>query len=165
VVKLGARSAATGRVLLDCSLGLLRAHLSRRPGTNPFTRYGTAFASHLDWVAGGPIDNFHRYAFATLRQCGSAFALAAAYFRWLETNGEDDLRSITEACEAISTTAKTLQFKTARVVQTGRPFDAAPLIAGMAESWDAVMQGLAVRYGAPSSAAERPQGSVASTRR
>jgi len=147
VVKLAMRPPCTGEMLVARSIELLRRHLSRGPAENPFTRYGAAFSSHLEWLIGGPLETFHRYAFATLRQCGSAFALAAAYLQWLGSNGEGDLQHSVAACEAIATTARTLQFKTARVVQAKRPFDAAPLIASMAEAWDDIMRGLAARYG------------------
>ena len=96
-----------------------------------------------------------------------AVPLACGSVRGLRTN---DLQRIAASCEAIATTAKTLQFKTARVVQTSRPFDAAPLIDSMAEAWETVMQGLAARYGVASSSPDAgwPQGckgSVARTRR
>jgi hypothetical protein len=147
VARLGMHRACAGRALVARSLEALRRQLGRRPAENPFRRYQAAFASHLEWLSGGTLDTFHRYAFATLRQCGSAFELAAAYLEWLEGNGEGDVRRIAASCETIATTAKTLQFKTARVVQASRPFDPAPLIASMAEAWDQVMQGLTALYG------------------
>lgn len=169
VVKLGLWPPCTGPQLVSRSIDLLRVHLSRRPTENPFARYAGAFTSHLGWLSGGPLENFHRYAFATLRQCGSAFALAAAYLRWLTSHGEADLQRPAESCEAIATTAKTLQFKIARVVQSHRPFDAGPLIASMAEAWDDVMRALAARYGdasgSPAAHATRgSHGSLESTR-
>jgi hypothetical protein len=170
VVKPGTHPPRSGRALVEGSLDLLRVHLARRPAENPFRRYAAAFPSHLEWLVGGPLDTFHRYAFATLRQCGSAFALAAAYLRWLADNGEADLQRLAAPCDAIANTSKTLQFKTARVVQAGRPFDAAPLIAAMAERWDELMQGLTARCGvsgptSPATCSPGSSGSVASTRR
>ena len=75
---------------------------------------------------------FHSYAFATLRQCGAAFELAGAYLRWLEARGESGLERAAEGCELIATTAKALQFKTARAVSTREPLDAAPMLEKMA---------------------------------
>ena len=72
------------------------------------------------------------YAFATLRQCGAAFELGGAYLRWLERCGECGLEAVAAACDTIATTAKALQFKTARRVSTGRSFDAAPMLETMA---------------------------------
>ena len=51
------------------------------------------FADDLEWLAGEPLADFHRYAFATLRQCGAAFELGGAYLRWLEANGEHRARA------------------------------------------------------------------------
>ena len=147
VARLGVGPACTGSALLARSLDTLRRHLARRPAENPFLRYRAAFTSHLEWLAGGTLDTFHRYAFATLRQCGSAFELAAAYFEWLERNGERDVRRIAAACDSIAATAKTLQFKTARIVQAGRAFDPGTLITSMADAWDVVTEGLTALYG------------------
>ena len=43
---------------------------------------------NLEWLADKDLPTFHRYAFATLRQCGAAFELAALYLRWLTEHGE-----------------------------------------------------------------------------
>lgn len=147
VVKLAPRAPATGRTLVDRSLQLLASHLARRPATNPFRRYARQFAADIEWLASQPLVQFHRYAFATLRQFGAAFELASTYLRWLEENGEGDLGACAEPCDLIAVAAKTLQFKTARVVHTHRPFDAAPLLEMMADAWDQVMSALSVRYG------------------
>jgi hypothetical protein len=148
VAKLGAGSPRKGRALITASLELLRAHLARRPLQNPFRRYGVRFASDLEWLAGQPLTQFHAYAFATLRQCGAAFELGAAYLRWLEATGEDGLERAAVACDTIATSAKALQFKTARAVATGRPFDPGPAIEVMAAAWDETMHELTERYGA-----------------
>ena len=79
VAKLGTRPRPTGRALVEASLALLRAHLARRPASNPFRRYAARFARDLEWLADEPLSCFHNYAFATLRQCGAAFELAGAY--------------------------------------------------------------------------------------
>ena len=170
VAKFGVRPPCAGEALLARSLDLLRHHLGRRPASNPFTRYGAAFASHLAWLDGGPLARFHRYAFATLRQCGSAFALAAAYLGWLGRGGEDGLQRAAASCDLIATSARALQFKTARVVQANRPFDAAPLIASMAGAWEEVMGELSARYGGASPShdaalAADSDGSLTRTRR
>ena len=86
---------------------LLRAHLARRPAANPFRRYAARFPQRP--CSGSPANRsrrFHSYAFATLRQCGAAFELAAAYLRWLEAGGERGLERAAEACELIATTPR-----------------------------------------------------------
>ena len=152
VVKLGVRlerhAALTNRALVARSLELLGAHLARAPLDNPFGRYATRFGADLDSLAGEPLTEFHRYAFATLRQCGAAFELAAAYLRWLQANGEHGLERIVAACDLIATTAKALQFKVARSVNGNRPLDPSPMLATMAGAWNDMMSGLTARYGA-----------------
>jgi hypothetical protein len=147
VVKLGARPARAGRALHEASLALLRAHLERRPVVNPFRRYGARFPADLDALTGEPLPRFHSYAFATLRQCGAAFELAGAYLRWLEAGGESELEPVATACDQIATTAKMLQFKTARAINAHRPFDPTPMLDTMATAWDDTMAALASRYG------------------
>jgi hypothetical protein len=147
VAKLGTRQAPTGRALVDASLALLRAHLARRPASNPFRRYAPRFERDLEWLSTEPLSCFHSYAFATLRQCGAAFELAGAYLRWLQAGGECGLERAEEACELIAATAKALQFKTARAVSTRRSLDAEPMLEKMAGAWDETMTTLTARYG------------------
>ncbi len=147
VAKLGVRPAPAGRALHAASLARLRATLARRPTANPFRRYAARFSADLDGLAGQPLAHFHGYAFATLRQCGAAFELAGTYLRWLETGGERELESVARACDRIATTAKALQFKTARAVGADRSFDPAPMFETMATAWDETMEALAARYG------------------
>jgi hypothetical protein len=147
VARLDARPRRSGRTLLDASLALLRGHVARRPVVNPFQRYAVRFPADLESLTGEPMGCFHSYSFATLRQCGAAFELAAAYLRWLESAGERGLTSVAEACDLIATTSKTLQFKAARAVSLKRPFDASRAFETMAGAWDDAMGALAHRYG------------------
>lgn len=145
VAKLGTGRALAGRALVDASVDRLRFHLARRPTANPFRRYASTFAADLEWLAGEPLASFHRYAFATLRQCGAAFELAGAYLRWLGDAGERGLEPAATACESIAGHAKALQFATARAVHTRRPFDARPALDMMAAAWDDAMAVLTPR--------------------
>jgi uncharacterized protein DUF1839 len=147
VAKLHQRAPRTGRALFDASLALLRTHLARRPATNPFHRYAARFPADLASLAGQPLSSFHNYAFATLRQCGAAFELGSTYFCWLEERGECGLQPAAAACARIATTAKALQFKTARAVNTQKPFDPAPMLETMSAAWDETMTTLTACYG------------------
>ena len=133
------------RGLACAASGAPRAPAGRR---TPSAATPHAFARDLEWLADEPLSCFHNYAFATLRQCGAAFELAGAYLRWLEAGGECGLERAAEGCELIATTAKALQFKTARAVNTRRPLDAAPMLEKMAGAWDETMTALTARYGA-----------------
>ena len=146
-VRPGLRPTLTDRALVARSLELLGAHLARVPLDNPFGRYAARFEADVDSLAGEPLTQFHRYAFATLRQCGAAFELGGAYLGWLQANGEQGLERIAAACDVIATTAKALQFKLARSVNANRPFDPAPMFATMAGAWDETMTALMARYG------------------
>jgi len=148
VAKLSVRPPQTGRALVNASIELLGTHLARLPFDNPFDRYAARVRADLDSLAGEPLLQFHRYAFSTLRQCGAAFELAGAYLRWLNKNGEHGLERIAVPCDVIATTAKALQFKAARHVNTHRPFDPAPMLATMAGAWHETTTALTARYGA-----------------
>jgi hypothetical protein len=148
LAKLPARPALAGRALAARSLALLRGHLERRPAANPFRRYAAQCALDLATVSGGGLHTFHAYAFATFRQCGSAFELGAAYLRWLQGNGVPGLDDVASACDAIAAAAKALQFKAARAVSLQRGFDPTPLLDEMSRAWDHVMTGLDARVGA-----------------
>jgi hypothetical protein len=147
VAKLGNRQPLTGRALHEASIALLTSHLAQRPLTNPFCRYATRFRTDLEWLIDEPLSSFHNYAFATLRQCGAAFELGAAYIRWLESGGECGLEPAAASCARIAATAKTVQFKTARAVHSHRPFDVSPMLDEMIEAWDDTMTTLEARYG------------------
>jgi len=148
IVKRPAQAHGNTKGAARASLDLLRVHLTRRPQDNPFLRYAPRLVVELERLAAGSLDSFHRYAFATFRQFGSAFELAGAYLRWLETCGEADLERPAAACDTIATTAKALQFKTARLVSTRRTFDAVAMLETMAGAWEDLTARLSTQYGA-----------------
>jgi hypothetical protein len=139
VAKLVQGPAPSRDVLVKRSLSLLRAHLHRRPTTNPFRRYAARFSDDVTALTGRPLDCFHKYAFATLRQCGAAFELGGAYLRWLQEGSERGLESAIDACDRIANTSKVLQFKTARAVATKKPIAATEALGAMAAAWDETM--------------------------
>lgn len=128
------------------SLGLLRAHLTRRPVDNPFPRFRARFARDLEWLATEPIDSFHAYSFVTLRQYGACFELAASYLGWLDEQGVDGVTAARDELLALTTGTKTYQFQLARAMARRRPLDLAPLDE-MARRWDAALGSLVGRFG------------------
>ena len=138
--------ALRGGALVRASIDRLRVHLARLPRENPFRRYATRLIVELDQLASRPLDDFHRYAFSTFRQCGSAFELFGAYLRWLGGSGESGLEEAAAACDTVAGTAKALQFKTARLVSTGRSFDAIAMVETMADAWDDATARLLAHY-------------------
>jgi hypothetical protein len=135
VAKLARRPALTGAPLAEAAMSQLRLHLTRRPKENPFVAYRAKFERDLAWLQSAGLEDFHAYAFATLRQFGANFELLGAFCRWLGDQGRPG--ALIEAAadfEAISSTAKTMQFKLARAVQ-GKPVDFSPMLDELTRAW------------------------------
>ncbi len=124
------------------SMDLLRHHFDWRPRTNPFTRFSGRMAQDLPLMGQAGMDHYHAWAFASIRQAGAAFELAAANLRWLvEVNPSTPLTAAAAHFEAISKANKALIMKGARAVHTSKPLDVTALTGGMASDWD---QGMAL---------------------
>ena len=123
------------------SLTLLRRRLERRPATNPFLRFGVRLAGDLPDLQARGLAYYHAWAFASIRQAGAAFDLLAANLRWQVGFGHPGLIAPAECFDAIAQANKALILKGARAVNSGRPFDASPMCADMAQAWD---QGMAL---------------------
>jgi hypothetical protein len=130
------------RELATRAADLARSHLARRPRHNPITRHRERFARDLEWLRNEPLAVFHQYAFATVRQAGACYGLTAAFLRWLNEHQPQDLEPAAVAFETISTNAKILQFKLARMASLKREVDVAPLLARMEWAWDDGMRRL-----------------------
>jgi len=139
-------AAPRGERLVEESLALLRAHTARLPRVNPFPRFRSRFTADLEWLLASDIGVFHRYSFATLRQYGACFELAAGYLRWLGSHGMDGLGMTAEACAEISHATKAFQFQLARSMTRKKPLDLAPLDA-MGAQWETALALLQSRYG------------------
>lgn len=148
LVKLGRLVRHSQDALAAISLTAARWHFEHRPKVNPFSLY----AGHIDADArrlgeeGMP--TFHRYAFASLRQIGAGYSMAASYLRWLEghsssTDARGELNKAAEHFEGISVDAKAIQFTLARSVARKKPPDFGPSLHRMSERWDSAMSHLA----------------------
>ena len=133
--------------LAKISLEQLHRNLARRPSSNPVRRWAADFTRDLDRLKEEPLEMFHDYSFAVIRQLGSSAECAASYLRWLEARGEAGLLPAAEALEALSSSAKALQFRVARAVTHKKPWDPAPALAAMAESWDTAKGLVVSRHG------------------
>lgn len=128
---------------------LAAEHLARRPSSNPITRMAKRIEEDIAWLSDHGLDDFHRYAFGTLRQCGANAELAASYLDWLGA-GEGSPEDTAEAAElyrSIATGMKAAEFTLARAVR-GRRADLGSALGATAEAWDAAMARLDRRYGA-----------------
>lgn len=135
-----------GAAQVDGSLTVLKRHLSRLPPVNPFGPFKAKFEADADWLISSELHVFHAYSFATLRQYGACFELAATYLGWLTDHGVDLEPDAQARLSEISNKTKMLQFKLARSMARKRPVDLAPLD-DMATDWDAAMSALVRRFG------------------
>ena len=130
--------------LLREVIALVREHLARRPETNPVTRFRKRLDLDLDWLRAQGLGTFHEYAFATIRQFGSACELSGSLCGWLAQRGEPIAGLDTEFNE-LALAAKTAQFQLARLV-SGRKTAIEPILDSMELGWDAAMQRLVDNY-------------------
>ncbi|MGN6872412.1 MAG: DUF1839 family protein [Solirubrobacteraceae bacterium] len=130
-----------GEELHRAALGLMRRHLAKRPTENPFTRFGEQLDNELPALLAGDLDDYHAYAFATVRMAGSAFEIAASHAEWLF--GADDGEPVAAAMREIVDGCKALSFRLAR----RRAFDPAPLVESLADAWARSMDALVARAG------------------
>jgi hypothetical protein len=100
---------------------LLATHLEARPFSNPITRMEKRMFEDLDWLVEHGLSVFHRYAFATLRQCGANAELASSLLDWLGERGVQGLELAAEAMRAVSVAMKGAQFRLARAVARSTP--------------------------------------------
>jgi hypothetical protein len=122
---------------------LISQHLERRPTSNPVQRMAARICADTAWLQAASDDTFHGYAFGTLRQCGAWADTLSTFVGWL---GREDLTTSAAAFAALSSTAKTCQFKLARLA-TGRATDLSGLFASMSQSWDDGFAPLVAAYG------------------
>jgi hypothetical protein len=124
-----------GEELRDAARALLRGHLTRRPASNPFVRFGAQLQRDLPRLLEGDASAYHAYAFATVRMAGSAFEVAASQAEWLLGDGAAGAR---EALGRIVEGCKVLSFRLAR----RRAFDPGETLSALATAWDEAMSRL-----------------------
>lgn len=140
LVRLDRRVRRPGDELRTLTRPLLATHLARRPDHNPVARFSQRFAQDLPALQDAGLSHYHRWAFGTVRQMGSAYELAAQCLDWLAPDGS--LREPAAAFRRIAELSKTLILKGARTVASKRAFDTAPLLDEAASAWAQGMDGL-----------------------
>jgi Domain of unknown function (DUF1839) len=136
LVRFDAGPRLEGADLRDAAGELLRKHLAKVPRENPFLRFGTQLEHSLPALLEGGLEDYHAYAFATVRMAGSGFELASSHLDWLlGARVADAVAALGEIVDA----SKALSFRLAR----RRAFDPEPLIAHLAGAWDRTMDALA----------------------
>jgi hypothetical protein len=123
--------------LAETARRLLAQHLAWAPKDNPFERFALRFAAELPLMHERGLPYYHAWAFATVRQVGATFELAAAHLAWLdEAEGQAGrLSAAIEAFDLISQSSKALILKLARAVNARRQLDAAEAFGPMAQAW------------------------------
>lgn len=135
IVRFDVGERLRGDRLATAARSLFVEHLRRRPRTNPFLRFAEALDADLPRLLEQSHDEYHAYAFATVRMAGSAFELCSEHLEWLFGEDAHDARLRLDAIVAASTA---LSFRLAR----RRPFDPAPVLADAAAAWDDAMQAM-----------------------
>jgi len=135
LVRFDAGERVSGERLHGAAVEILRHHLQRSPRSNPFPRFGVQLARELPRLLEGSLEEYHAYAFATVRMAGAAFELAAAHARWLFGS---------EAAEAAAAMVEMVVGCTALPcgLARRRAFDPEPAIAGLASAWSRALEAL-----------------------
>ena len=132
LVRFDAGPRLTGEELKAAAADRVRGHLARRPADNPFPRFGAALQARLPELLVGDAQEYHDYAFATVRMFGAGFEVCALLTDWLLG---DQGAPASEALRRIVDDAKVLSFKLAR----RRAFDPEPAIEALGAAWDQAM--------------------------
>ena len=144
-----------GEDVRSLAIELAREHMDRLPDLNPVALMRKRIEADLPWLIEAGLDTFHRYAFGSIRQCGSHAELAADYVRWLAANpvgtsgdgastdraAADVISHSDVAAEAFLTVAKkakALEFLLARALR-GKNVSLVDAMSDMESAWDHAM--------------------------
>jgi hypothetical protein len=137
-VRFSTEAKRSDAVLRAAGRELLARHIARRPQTNPWEKFGDSLAHNLPRLRAGTEEDYHAYAFATLRQCGSAFELAKSFVEWLGDRNCLDHEIAVASLDRMASAAKTLLLKVAR----RREFDFPSEVERLASEWQTAMHAL-----------------------
>jgi hypothetical protein len=119
---------------------LLAKHVARVADDNPIARFARRFQHDLPLLHDRGLAHYHAWAFATVRQLGSATELAALHLRWLDAERFGEAAA---AYEHISNDAKAFILKAARAVNAKRAFDTTAIFDEWAAQWQLATRSLA----------------------
>ena len=128
--------------LLARSKALWNKHLLRVPPTNPVTRFQERFGRDLPLLHERGLAHYHAWAFATTRQLGAAFELAASNLRWMQQLGQPGLVDAIAAFDVIAGNCKSFILKGARTVNSKRAFDGTAMFGEMSAAWESGLANL-----------------------
>ncbi len=129
------------------SRALLASHLERAPAENPIVSHACQLEAQLRLFT-GDLERFHAYSFASYRQCGAAWELAARYTRWLFPDDPDAALAAADFTR-LADAAKSTILQLARATSRNKPREMNLLVA-LAPSWNtalARLRGCLARHG------------------
>ena len=129
----------------DAVANLVREHLRRRPHGNPAARLVEGVERAMDWLPTRGMEQFHLWAFATLRQCGATAELLSDLAEQLDDVFAGAGGAAVHFRE-VAANAKSVQFKMARAAR-GRTVDVGDALATIAASWQSGMDVVAAAVG------------------
>jgi hypothetical protein len=135
LVRFDAGPRLQGTELREAGTGLLAKHLASLPQENPFETFGAALQRELPALLEHSLEDYHAYAFATVRMAGSAFEVLGSHAEWLF--GEAAETAVAATGEIVDG-CKALSFRLAR----RRQFDPEPLIASLAGAYGRAVESL-----------------------
>jgi hypothetical protein len=136
----------TTKQLIESSQQLWVRHLRRLPRSNPVARFQMRFEQDLVSMQERGLAHYHAWAFATTRQLGAAFELAAQNLKWLTAHGVEGLSEATASFDQISNGTKGFILKGARVINSKKPFDGSQFFHELAAAWEEGTQRLERRF-------------------
>ena len=142
----GRAAALPPDALRQASRALWRKHLERTPPPNPVLRFAQRFADDLPALQRLGMDHYNAWAFATLRQMGASFEMAAQSLHWLGGDKGAECPEAAQAFMQIAHDSQALIFKGARAIALGRPLDPLAQLAGSATAWETAMQALREQF-------------------
>ena len=121
------------RIEPDALATVARDHLRRRAPGNPVDRLAVSVREAIEWLPTTDMSVFHKWSFATLRQCGATAELASDVAKHLDGTFPG-AAGASEPLTAVAEGAKAVQFKMARAAR-GRAVDVDDALADMADAW------------------------------
>ncbi len=112
-----------------------RTHIGRIPRDNPVARFVERLEADLPTLQERGLPFYHAWAFATVRQLGAAFELAAQNLRWMQSLDADVPSASVTGFETISVACKTFILKGARAVNAKRTLPVREILAPVAAAW------------------------------
>jgi hypothetical protein len=138
IVRFDAGPVLHGSELRNAARDMAVRQLARKPKRNPWAAFGERLSRDLPDLLTGTHNDYHAYAFATVRQCGAAFELAKSFVQWMAEPASACSQTAACALDRQVVGAKTLLFKLAR----RRPFDPTPVIDQLANDWEIAMKAM-----------------------